>query len=71
MKATELMRENLVRRLPVVDENQTIQGMVSMVDLLRRAEPDTTQAHETLKKISDPSLEPSKPRGRSRRRTAA
>ena len=66
-RATELMRENQIRRIPVVNEQRELQGIVAMADLVGRAEIKTTQIHETLKKVSAPTAEPSKPRARSRR----
>ena len=38
--ALQTMREGHVRRLPVVDRNGDLAGVVSMDDLLLRAEPD-------------------------------
>lgn len=66
-KATELMRQNQIRRVPVVNDQGELQGIVSMADVVGRAELKTTQTHETLKQVSAPSGEPSKPRARSRR----
>jgi CBS domain-containing protein len=65
-KATELMRDNQVRRVPVVDGDGRLQGIVSMADLVSRGEIKTTETHETLKKVSAPTSQPSKPRARSR-----
>ena len=65
-KAAELMRENQIRRVLVVDEQRTLQGIVSMADLVGRGDIKLAEAHETLKKVSAPSHEPSKPRAKSR-----
>ena len=65
-KATELMRDNQIRRVPVVDEHGVLQGIVAMADLVERAELKATETHETLKRVSTPTATPSKPRGRSR-----
>lgn len=65
-KATELMRDNQVRRVPVVDGDGRLQGIVSMADLVSRGEIKMTETHETLKKVSAPTSQPSKPRARSR-----
>ena len=65
-KATELMRENQIRRIPVVDEQRRLVGIVSMADVVGRANVKTTETHETLKSVSAPSGEPSKPRARSK-----
>ena len=61
-KALDLMRENQVRRIPVVDQQGILQGIVSMADLLHRAEVPSNQTHETLKKVSEPSDISSQPR---------
>ena len=37
-----------------------------MADLVGRAEIKTAETHETLKKVSAPTAQPSKPRARSR-----
>lgn len=66
-KATELMRENQIRRVPVVNEQGELQGIVSMADVVGRGEIKTTQTHETLKQVSAPSGAPSKPRAKSRK----
>src|SRR5579885_139652 len=69
-KAVELMRENQVRRIPVVDDEGVIQGMVSTADLLQRSDISTSDTHETLKKVTEPTEAPSKPRGAVLRQTA-
>jgi CBS domain-containing protein len=65
-KVTELMKDNQIRRVPVVDETGALQGIVAMADLVSRGEVKSTETHDTLKKVSQPTPEPSKPRGRSR-----
>jgi CBS domain-containing protein len=66
-KATELMRENQIRRVPVVDEKHRLVGIVTMADIVGRANVRTAETHETLKTVSAPTNEPSKPRARSRK----
>jgi CBS domain-containing protein len=65
-RATDLMKENQIRRVPVVDEHGKLQGIVSLADVVGRGEIKTTQTHETLKTVSAPTPEPSKPRAKSR-----
>lgn len=65
-KATELMRDNQIRRIPVVNEAHELQGIVSMADVVGRGDIKSTQTHETLKQVSAPSPQPSKPRAKSR-----
>jgi CBS-domain-containing membrane protein len=68
-KAIEAMTDDQIRRLPVVDGEQRIQGIVSTADLARprRHGRDLLQ---TLKTISEPTAAPSKPRARSRGKAA-
>ena len=66
-KATELMRENQIRRIPVVDEQRRLIGIVARADIVGRANVRTTETHETLKTVSAPTAEPSKPRAKSRK----
>jgi len=65
-RVTELMRENQIRRIPVVDDKRELVGIVALADVVERARVKTTETHETLKKISAPTEEPSKPRAQSR-----
>jgi len=66
-KVTELMRENQIRRVTVVDGDGLLQGIVAMADLVERGDVKMAQTHDTLKKVSAPTTEPSKPRARSRK----
>jgi CBS domain-containing protein len=65
-KATELMRQNQVRRIPVVDEAGGLVGIVAMADLVGRGELKAAETHETLQKVSAPAAAPSKPRAKAR-----
>jgi len=65
-RATELMQTNQIRRLPVVNEQKELQGIVALADVVERADVKPTQTHETLKRVSAPTNEPSRPRARSR-----
>ena len=65
-KVTELMKANQVRRILVVDGERRLEGIVSMADLVGRAEIATKETHDTLKKVSEPTSAPSKPRAKSR-----
>jgi CBS-domain-containing membrane protein len=65
-----LMRDNQIRRIPVVDQQGTLQGIVSMADLLHRADMPPDPIHETLKKVSEPSELSSKPRSQQLRKSA-
>jgi len=66
-RAMQLMKENQIRRIPVTDESGALQGIVAIGDLVSRATPKVTQTHETLKCVSTPTDEASKPRAQSRK----
>jgi CBS-domain-containing membrane protein len=66
-KATELMRENQIRRVVVVNEQRELLGIVALADVVKRADLKMTQTHETLKQVSAPTNEPSKPRAQSKK----
>ena len=53
----QLMGENKIRRIPVVDENNFLAGIVSQADLIRFA--DKEEAIKTFRKVSSPSESPS------------
>ena len=65
-KATELMRDNQIRRLPVVDAQGCLAGIVALADVVERSRTSAAQTHETLKKVSEPGGAPSKPREQAR-----
>ena len=65
-KVIELMKENQIRRVPVVDEQGRLQGIVAMADLVGRGDLKPAETHETLKRVSAPTPEASKPRAKSR-----
>jgi len=61
-KVLDLMQDNQIRRVLVVDDQNTIQGVVSMSDLMNRGRVPKGETQETLKAISEPTGEASKPR---------
>ena len=64
-KVLDLMQENQVRRVLVVDEQNTLKGVVSIADLMNRANVSNVETRETLKRISEPTAEASKPRAQT------
>lgn len=50
-QAIRLMREKQVRRIPIIDENGTLQGIVAMADIALEME-DEREIAETLEDIS-------------------
>jgi CBS domain-containing protein len=66
-KAADLMQENQVRRIPVVDREGILQGIVSTADILQRSNLPSDIAHETLKKVTKPTDHASRPRAKIQR----
>jgi|SRR5215471_6752316 len=64
-KVLDLMQENQIRRVIVVDDKNLIQGVVSFSDLMNRGRVRKGETQNTLKAISEPTGEPSKPRAHS------
>jgi CBS domain-containing protein len=52
-EAGRIMKENQIRRLPVLNRDKLLVGIVSLGDLATRA--DEKRAGETLEKVSEPS----------------
>ena len=61
----DLMKDNQVRRILIVDAGEEIQGVVSFGDLMMRGAVPKGKTRETLKGISQPTGEASKPRADS------
>jgi CBS domain-containing protein len=59
-----MMADNQVRRMPVVDNDGGIVGIVSLADITREGALEAKSA-EALREISEPSGQASKPRERS------
>ena len=66
-KATELMKQNQIRRVTVVDQDGCLQGIVALADVVERGDVKPTESDDTLKKVSAPSAASSKPRAESGR----
>jgi CBS domain-containing protein len=49
----KVMGREQVRRIPIVDDNQKVVGVVSQADVVRKADSDTRAEH-TIEKISAP-----------------
>lgn len=52
-RVMELMRENKVRRIPVVGENEEVIGMIAQADLALEARDDS-EVERTVERISEP-----------------
>jgi CBS domain-containing protein len=60
--ALELMKQNQVRRLLVVDDQDVIQGVISIADLVLRGGIPKREARATLEQICQPTATPIKAR---------
>ncbi|HTR65107.1 MAG TPA: CBS domain-containing protein [Terriglobales bacterium] len=52
--ALSLMGDNQVRRLPVVDQEMRLQGMISISEFIRLEIVEMSAVYETLRKLSQP-----------------
>ena len=68
--AADRMRENQVRRVPVVDEQGLLRGMVSTGDILQRSNLPSDMTHDTMKRLTEPTDEASRPRAEKEQRAA-
>ena len=66
-KVINCMRENQVRRVPIVDTEGKLRGIVSIADILQHSDLPSGATHETLKTISEPSEHASLPRAQTQR----
>ena len=55
-----------VEECMTTNEQHELLGIVALADVVERATPKATQTHETLKKVSAPTEDPSKPRAQSK-----
>lgn len=53
----EIMKSNKIRRIPIVDDNKNLCGIVSLADLV--GEGDTNQTMEMIQEVSHSSQSPS------------
>lgn len=59
--ALQLMRQRRVRRLPVVNEQMEMQGMISISDFIRSKAIDHGAVYEAMEEICAPGVEGKKP----------
>jgi signal-transduction protein with cAMP-binding, CBS, and nucleotidyltransferase domain len=69
-KAVALMQKNRIRRIPVVDYDGVIVGILSTADLIQRGEIPEDETANMLRRVSEPTNQPSKPRREQYRKTA-
>lgn len=63
-RVADMMADNRVRRMPVVDNDGGIVGIVSLADITHDGKM-ASKSGEALREISEPTGEPSKPRAHS------
>jgi predicted transcriptional regulator len=56
------MEENQIRRIPVVEDDGTLVGIISLADIAQAEMVDPAKAGTTFREISEPSIDASKPR---------
>lgn len=66
-KAADVMRDNQIRRVPIVDEQGVLQGMVSTADIIQRSNLSPDLTHHILRKVTEPTEEASRPRAQMKR----
>lgn len=66
-KVIDRMGKNQIRRVPIVDSEGKLCGVVSTADILQRSDLPSDTTHETLKTISEPSEYASRPRAQMQR----
>lgn len=64
-RAVDLMSEHQVRRIPVIDQEGLLQGMVSMANVWQRSDVPPQTTHQTLKNVTEPTAHASKPRAKT------
>jgi CBS domain-containing protein len=69
-KAMTLMSENQVRRIPVVNQEGLLEGMVATADILQRANVSSDETQDVFKKVSEPTDQASKPRAKMTQKAA-
>jgi CBS domain-containing protein len=69
-KAMKLMSENQVRRIPVVNQEGMLEGMVATADILQRANVSSVETQDVFKKVSEPTDQASKPRAKMKQKAA-
>lgn len=69
-KAVALMQKHRIRRIPVVDHDGVIVGILSTADLIQRGEIPEDETTNMLRRVSEPTNQPSKPRREQSRKSA-
>src|SRR5437868_14696682 len=52
--ALGLMQDHQIRRIPVVDQQRILQGIVSFADLMQRMDLPPPETHQAMKKVTQP-----------------
>jgi CBS domain-containing protein len=56
-EARQVMAKHRIRRLPVLNRNKRLVGMIALADLARQREEGSEMAKEVLKRVSEPTRE--------------
>jgi CBS domain-containing protein len=52
--ALALMQDHQIRRIPVVDKQRILQGIVSFADLMQRVDLPPPETHQAMKQVTQP-----------------
>ena len=66
-QAADVMKDNRIRRVPNVDDEGILQGMVSTADIIQRSTLSSDVTQDILRKVTKPTEEASRPRARMER----
>jgi CBS domain-containing protein len=69
-QALALMGENQVRRIPIVNQEGMLEGMVATADILQRANVSSDETCAAFKKVSEPTDQASRPRAKMKQKAA-
>ncbi len=69
-KALALMSENQIKRIPVVDPEGKLVGIVATADILQRADVSSDATCAAFRKVTAPTEDASKPRAKMKRKAA-
>ena len=61
---------HFARRIPVVNKDGMLEGMVATADILQRANVSSDETHDVFKKVSEPTDQASKPRAKMTKKAA-
>ena len=61
--ALALMQDHQIRRILVVNKQRVLQGIVSFADLMQRTDLPSSETHQAMKKVTEPSTQTARKTG--------